>query len=64
MATMTISRTARRAHTLQEWWSATSQTFTALCAIDEGEVFTHGDVVKVHLWLAAVLTLTGIGGAL
>ena len=60
---MTISRTAQRALTLQEWWSAKSQTFTALCGT-EGDVFTHGDVVKAHLYLALVLTLIGIGGAL
>ena len=63
MVTMTISRTAQRALTLQEWWSAKSQTFTALCGT-EGDVFTHGDVVKAHLCLALVLTLIGIGGAL
>ncbi len=46
------------------WWNARSKSFTALCATDEGEVFTHGDVVKVHLALAAVIILIGIGGAL
>ena len=46
------------------WWNARSKSFTALCATEEGEVFTHGDVVKAHLALAAVLTLIGIGGAL
>lgn len=49
---------------LKVWWSSTSNSFTALCATDEGEVFTHGDVVKAHLALAAVLILIGIGGAL
>lgn len=63
MVTMTINRTAQRALTLQEWWNAKSQSFTALCGT-EGDVFTHGDVIKAHLWLAAVLTLIGIGGAL
>lgn len=46
------------------WWNARSKSFTALCATDEGEVFTHGDVVKAHLTLAAVIILIGIGGAL
>ncbi|MBQ4393613.1 MAG: hypothetical protein II826_10970 [Prevotella sp.] len=63
MVTMTISCTAQRALVLQEWWNAKSQTFTALCGT-EGDVFTHGDVVKAHLYLAAVLILIGIGGAL
>jgi len=63
MVTMTISRTAQRALALLEWWNAKSQSFTALCGT-EGDVFTHGDVVKAHLCLAAVLILIGIGGAL
>lgn len=49
---------------LKVWWNARSKSFTALCATDEGEVFTHGDVVKAHLALAAVIILIGIGGAL
>ena len=47
-----------------QWLCARSESFTALCATEEGEVFTHGDVVKAHLWLALVLILIGIGGAL
>lgn len=49
---------------LKAWWNARSESFTALCATDEGEVLSHGDVVKAHLWLAAVIILIGIGGAL
>ena len=48
----------------QAWWNSRSESFTALCATEHDEVFTHGDVVKAHLCLAAVLTLIGIGGAL
>ena len=48
---------------LKAWWNARSETFTALCGT-EGDVFTHGDVVKAHLYLVAVLILIGIGGAL
>ena len=48
---------------LKVWWQSTSDTFTTLCGT-EGDVFTHGDVVKAHLYLAAVLILIGIGGAL
>ena len=49
---------------LRAWLAGRSETFTALCSTEEGEVFTHGDVVKAHLWLAAVIILIGIGGAL
>jgi hypothetical protein len=47
----------------QAWAAKRSETFTGLCG-SEGDVFTHGDVVKAHLALAAVLILIGIGGAL
>lgn len=46
----------------QAWAARRSETFTALCGF-EGDVFTHGDVVKAHLWLALLFTLIGIGGA-
>lgn len=59
-----LSNLERTVENLKVWWSTTSKSFTALCATEEGEVFTHGDVVKAHLWLAAVLILIGIGGAL
>ena len=49
---------------LKTWLAAKTETFTALCATEKGEVFTHGDVVKAHLALAAVLILIGIGGVL
>lgn len=48
---------------LRAWLDAKSEIFTALCG-SEGDVFTHGDVVKAHLYMAAVLILIGIGGAL
>ena len=59
-----LSNVERTVKNLETWWNATSTTFTRLCATDEGEVFTHGEVVKAHLVLAAVLMLIGIGGAL
>lgn len=59
-----LSNLERTVENLKVWWSSTSNSFTALCATEKGEVFTHGDVVKAHLWLAAVLILIGIGGAL
>lgn len=49
---------------MKAWWHARSESMTALCATEKGEVFTHGEVVKAQLWLAAVLILIGIGGAL
>ena len=54
----------RRREVCRQWWWEPSQTFTALCATDRGEVFTHRDVVTANLVLAAVLILIGIGGAL
>ena len=60
---MVLSKMESIVKNWKAWWNAKSQTFTALCGT-EGDVFTHGDVVKAHLWLAAVLTLIGIGGAL
>ena len=59
-----LSRVESAVKNMKVWWSATSKSFTALCATEEDEVFTHGDVVKAHLALAAVLILIGIGGAL
>lgn len=55
---------SRRREALRRWWWEPSQTLTALCATDRGEVFTHRDVVIAHLVLTAVLVLIGIGGAL
>lgn len=59
-----LSNVESVAKNLKAWWNARSESMTALCATDEGEVFSHGDVVKAHLWLAAVIILIGIGGAL
>ena len=48
---------------LRAWLAGRSETFTALCG-SEGEVFTHGDVVKANASLVAVIIFIGIGGAL
>ncbi len=45
------------------WLHAKSETFTALCG-DDGEVFTHLDVVKAHVVMVAIMIIIGIGGAL
>ena len=47
----------------KQWASKRSETFTALCATEKGEVFTNGDVVKAHLWLAVIMALVAVGGA-
>ena len=59
-----LSRVESAVENLKVWWSTTSKSFTALCATDEGEVFTHGDVVKANLYVVLILILIGIGGAL
>ncbi len=59
-----LSKVESTVENLKVWWSTTSKSFTALCATDEGEVFTHGDAMKANLTLALVLILIGIGGAL
>lgn len=59
-----LSQVKAAVKSLECWLGRKSETFTQLCATEEGEEFTHGDVVKAHLWLAVVLILIGIGGAL
>ena len=49
---------------IMEWWHSDSHTFTALCATERGERFSHGDVVKAHLWLALILAIALMGGVL
>ena len=56
-----LSRVERTVKNLKVWWQSTSETFTALCGT-EGDVFTHGDVVKAHLYLAAFIFLLGVAG--
>ena len=58
-----LSSVERIVKNFETWWNSISVTFTRLCATDEGESFTHGEVVKAHLY-AAVVILIGIGGAL
>lgn len=48
----------------QRWAATRSETFTALCATEQGEVFNRGDVVKAHLALAVIMVLVAVGGAL
>ena len=46
---------------LKVWWHATSKTFSALCGT-EGDVFTHGDVVKAHALLAGLFLTLCVAG--
>ena len=55
--------------TARAWWNAESETFTRICATDEGETFTHGEVVLAHLATVALLLISMVaewleGGAL
>lgn len=47
----------------KQWASKRNKTFMALCSTEKGEVFTNGDVVKAHLWLAVIMALVAVGGA-
>lgn len=40
-----------------DWWFAKSETFTKLCATEEKESFTHGDVVMTHVLLVLFFVL-------
>ena len=56
-----LFRVERIVKNLKAWLSAKSETFTALCGT-EGDVFTHGDVVKAHLYLLGVFVLMCVAG--
>lgn len=45
------------------WCGSESELFTRLVG-EDGETFTHGDVLKAHGALLLVLLLIGIGGSL
>jgi hypothetical protein len=44
------------------WWNTKNVTFTRLFATEEGEVFTHGQVVLAHLGMAAFIIILGVAG--
>ena len=56
-----LSQVGAAVKSLKAWLSAKSETFTALCGT-EGDVFTHGDVVKAHLYLVALFILMCVAG--
>ena len=45
---------------IKKWWNAKSDLFTKMCATDPDESFTHGEVVKMHLFLILLLIICGI----
>jgi hypothetical protein len=57
-----LSIVSRIVKSFMDWWQSDSHTFTALCATERGERFSHGDVVKAHLWLALILAIALMGG--
>ena len=56
-----LSRVESAVENLKAWLSAKSETFTALCGT-EGDVFTHGDVVKAHLGVLLFILILGVAG--
>ena len=57
-----LLRIARVVGCLAAWWCSESRSLTTLCATESGEVFTHGDVVKAHVFLAVIALLMAIVG--
>ena len=56
-----LSQVGAAVKSLKAWLSAKSETFTALCGT-EGDVFTHGDVVKAHLGVLLFILILGVAG--
>ena len=46
---------------VRAWSRRKSETFTALCGT-EGDVFTHGDVVRAHAYMALVIVIMCVAG--
>ena len=44
------------------WWDGKSETFSRLCATEEGETFTHGQVVLANLGVLLFLVVLGVAG--
>ena len=56
-----LSQVKAAVKSLECWLGQKSETFTALCGT-EGEVFTHGDVVKAHALLAGLFLILCVAG--
>ena len=56
-----LSQVEAAVKSLQTWWLRESPTFTALCGT-EGDVFTHGDVVKAHALLLGLFLILCVAG--
>ena len=49
-------------HQARQWWDSRSETFSRLCATEEGETFTHGQVVLANMGLLLFLVVLGVAG--
>ena len=45
---------------VKQWWNAKSETFSALCATEKGETFTHGQVVLTNLAVIGLILACAI----
>ena len=45
-----------------QWWGSKSETFSQLCATEEGETFTHGQVVLANVGVLLFLIVLGMAG--
>ena len=52
----TIMQTTTISSIISKWYCSRSETFSLLC----GEDFTHGDVLKIHLGIVAMLLMGAI----
>ena len=46
----------------RRWWDGKSETFSQLCATEEGEAFTHGQVVLANMGVLLFLVVLGVAG--
>ena len=46
----------------RKWWNSKSETFSQLCATEEGETFTRGQVVLANLGVLLFLVVLGVAG--
>ena len=46
----------------RSWWQGKSETFSQLCSTEEGETFTHGQVVLANMGVVLFLVVLGVAG--
>lgn len=56
-----VAALQRVINNIRTWADRPSETFTALCGT-EGDRFTHGDVVRAHLYLVFVFAMMCVAG--